>query len=132
MTAVSNGSSPAAQVSDRLPAGGHAEVRTRTRTREAPSGAWLAAQAAWVQRILGGLLAGESLVRRQSPTLAQEWARHSARARSHNAWLIRGPRYLWGVLHMPVAAGCDLAVGHQLIPEAGCHCAALYLIHQFI
>lgn len=74
-------------------------------TREAdPAEARRAPSPVWVQ----GLMNGASVWHSQPPSLSMIWERHLASARHYNAALIRQPRYLWGALHLALAASIYL------------------------
>src|SRR5262249_23218017 len=87
--------SPAEHITELPPDGANAQARTRTREGQALSGGQLAG----MQRVVGTLLAGDSLLHRQPPSVAQTWARHLASARHCNTWMLRWPRYGWGAAH---------------------------------
>jgi Flp pilus assembly protein TadB len=79
-----------------------AEGPTRIRTREETHASPRSLSA--VTRLVPAALAGGSLWDAQPPSLAQIWARHCASAKYYQAGLIKGPRFLWGCLHLPLAA----------------------------
>lgn len=123
--------SPASAVQDHLPVTPSAQVRTRTREEETSGADWLA-RFAWVQRIAGTVLSGENLLHRQPPSVAMIWERHSASARHYNAGLIRGPRYLWAVVHTPFAITAYLLAWlTSSVPLLLVTVLTLFLIHQF-
>jgi hypothetical protein len=78
-----------------------APVPARTRARATMTTATRAARA-----VVSGAAAWES----QPPSLAQLWAHHAASARFYDAGLIRGPRYVWGAVHIAIAAPAYLLV----------------------
>jgi hypothetical protein len=84
------------------PEQGHAEVSTRTRTRE--DGHASPGQIGMLTKMVPAALAGGSLWDAQPPSLAQIWARHCASAKFYRAGALKGPRYVWGWLHLALAA----------------------------
>jgi hypothetical protein len=84
----------------------HAQGRARAREAEPVS----AAGVAWAQRAASGAFSGSSLWTAQPPSLDQLWHKHVVSARYFEAGLIRGPRYIWGVVHIAVAAPLYLLV----------------------
>ena len=102
-----------------------------TRTREEDSHE--ASRLAVMQKAAGAVFAGDSLLHRQPPSLAQSWERHTASARHFNAWLLRGPRWAWGALTAPLRGAAYVALWViDSPPLLAITALTLFLIHQFL
>lgn len=101
MTTVSDSVQLPERPSEHATTGGHAEsapTRTREERHTPPRSLGV------VTRLVPAALAGGSLWDAQPPSLAQIWARHRASASYYQAGLMKAPRFLWGCLHVPLAA----------------------------
>jgi len=107
-------------------------AQARTHTREEAGDKQSLSLLPWMQRAASGIMTGESLAHRNPPSIAQVWERHVASARHYPAGIIRGPRYLWGVIHTPLYALLFLLSWITSSPPLLVLSAvSLYLIHLF-
>jgi hypothetical protein len=54
--------------------------------------------------VISAALTGGSLIHAKPPSLHETWTRHTESATHFQGWILRWPRYAWGVIHIALKA----------------------------